>query len=301
MRYRCPNCGRTQTRKRDDLTKVNSQKLLDKWLLDSFHLNDFSLWRKMSVRTLQRQFEKLPLREYRPPVKPMTDGLVIILDAIGVDDGCVLLIARTKKQILTWGYFTKETYQAWREILQQLGGVPLVIVSDGKRGLIKAVSEIFSTVKRQRCQFHVQEYILKRLTKHPKSQAAQDLRRLVCLLTKVKSKTDGKNWLIAFKHWYLDYQEYLSEQTFHPFPYSGKHHWHYTHGRVRTCFNHLKRSIPEVFTYLIIPQTPNTTNHLEGGINSQLRNLLKEHRGLNIKKRRYLLSLYLHYHVIHHS
>jgi hypothetical protein len=250
------------------------------------------------VRTLQRQFEKLSLEEYHPPVKPIVDGLVIILDAIGVENNCVLLIARTKKGILTWGYFPRETYQAWRVILLRLQGMPATIVSDGKRGLIKAVSEVFPTVKRQRCQFHVQDYVLKRLTKHPKSEAAKYLRCLTCLLAKVKTRAECKNWLLDFKRWHLEYREYLNEQTYHPFRVNGKRHWHYTHGRIRTCFNHLKRSIPEVFTYLTIPHTPNTTNHLEGGINSQLRNLLKEHRGLSIKKRRYLLSLYLHYRVI---
>jgi transposase-like protein len=298
VRYRCPICGKCETRKRGDISNINHQKLLDKWLFDSFHLNDFAYWRKINIKTLWRWFDELELGEVVPPIANV-EGKVIILDAIQVETNLTLLIIRTVKYVLTWSFVERETSESWSQLLGNLRGCPLVVVSDGKRGLIKAVKQAFPDVKRQRCQFHVQDYIFKRLTKHPQTEAGKDLRYLTSQLTSVKTQMDATLWLRQFKRWHQTYQQFISEKTYHSIHTAGKRRYHYTHARVRTCFSHLKNSLPEIFTYLNFPTTPNTTNHLEGGINSQLRDLLKIHRGINHQKRRYLLSQYLNYHVNH--
>jgi hypothetical protein len=145
QRYFCPHCKASSTRKRKDISNINHQKLLNKWLFDSFHLNDISDWNKVSMMTLWRWFDKVDLSKIEPPITDAA-GKIVILDAIWLDKGLVLLIARTPKYILTWMFADKEHQESWSRLLTQLRGTPLAIVSDGKRGLINAVKLRFPTV-----------------------------------------------------------------------------------------------------------------------------------------------------------
>ena len=58
-------------------------------------------------------------------------------------------------------------------------------------------------------------------------------------------------------------------------------HSHYTHNRLRTAYNSLKRHLPWLFTFEDFPalSIPNTTNLLEGKF-GDMKRLLKCHHGL---------------------
>jgi transposase-like protein len=66
--------------------------------------------------------------------------------------------------------------------------------------MLKAIDESFPRVRIQRCQFHVMKYCLSKLTQNPEYKAAQDLRRLVLRISKVKTKDDFKLWLSDYKN-----------------------------------------------------------------------------------------------------
>ena len=106
-------------------------------------------------------------------------------------------------------------------------------------------------------------------------------------LLKVKNKNEGENWVKRFADWVKKYQEFLSAMTIDE--YGNKRP---THEKVLKAERSLLRLIREntLFTYLDAELTasfftPSTNNRIEGGINSRLREMLRNHRGLSIERR----------------
>ena len=79
--------------------------------------------------------------------------------------------------------------------------------------------------------------------------------------------------------------------------YSTAHlHTQYRHQRrVRSAYKSLKRFLPYLFTYQTHSNLniPNTTNALDGGCFSPLKDLLRVHRGIGIKMKRKLIVYFL--------
>jgi len=71
--------------------------------------------------------------------------------------------------------------------------------------------------------------------------------------------------------------------------------WHYTHKRLRSAYRSLRNNLPYLFTYRKYPQLniPNTTNALDGGLFSPLKDLLKVHRGIGDEMKKKLIVDYL--------
>jgi len=61
---------------------------------------------------------------------------------------------------------------------------------------------------------------------------------------------------------------------------TGTKHWRYTHRRVRSAYQSLRKNLPFLFTYQKYPELniPNTTNSLDG-FWGRVKNLLSAHRG----------------------
>ncbi len=103
-------------------------------------------------------------------------------------------------------------------------------------------------------------------------------------------------WISDYKIWWLTYNNFIKEKTYSntELTPTGRRKWHYTHGRLHAAYSHLKNAIPNLFCYLLDPKIPNTTNFVEGAINSTLQEKLRLHRGLKLLKRRILIAHYLH-------
>lgn len=229
------------------------------------------------------------------PLNQVLDNqTTLICDALFLNVNTVVLIIRTKKVVI-WSFVRMETYTAWKRLFSQCQGQPKAVVIDGKRGLYKAVRECFPQAIVQRCQFHVAQYCLTRLTKKPQTTPAQELRKIVLELATVKSKAKLEDWLQLYLGWMITYHAYVKQKTYSEteFTPTGRKRWHYTHGRLHAVYSHLKRAIPHLFKYLLDPNIPNTTNHVEGGVNAQLRCQLRFHRGLSIEKQKVLVSIIL--------
>jgi len=139
------------------------------------------------------------------------------------------------------------------------------------------------------------KYCLSKLTQNPEYPAAQELRKLVLRISKVKTQNFLKAWLSDYKNWWLCYKNFIKEKTYShtKLTPTGRKKWHYTHGRLHAAHSHLKNAIPHLFTYFKNPQIPNTTNFVEGAINATLQEKLRLHRGLKVSKRRILIAHYL--------
>ena len=166
-------------------------------------------------------------------------------------------------------------YYYGRKILEDRGWVFTAAVVDGRRGL----ATVFKDIPVQVCHFHQLKTVTKYLTRRPKTEAGQELRRLALTLTKNTENVFSKKLFALEKKW----RDFYTEKTY----VIGTKHWYYTHKNVRSAFMSLKRNLPNLFTYQKHPELniPNTTNTIDGYFAS-LKKKIAAHHGLR-KDRRY--------------
>ena len=186
-------------------------------------------------------------------------GVMILYDA---RNKCALMVVAVERE-------TNALYTQAVAALREKGVVIQSIICDGKSGLLG----VFPDVPIQMCQFHQIKIIVRHLTRKPKIPAAQALRALSLTLT----ETTQAAFEAALKRWYEQYAAFLNERSVN----EKTGHSHYTHKRLRTAYNSLKRHLPWLFTCERFPELciPNTTNLLEGKF-SEMKQLLRCHRGL---------------------
>jgi hypothetical protein len=268
--------------------------LFESWLLSKKAIEELVREQNTTRQTLNNWFKQFWKEEIKPKDINISN-LNLIIDGKYLDRKTVCLIGAVNKKVVNWKFNNGENYLTWISFFLSLKTIPFSIVCDGQRGMLKAVKQLFPRVIIQRCQFHVIKYCLAKLTRNPESIAGQMLRLLVLDISKVKTKDDLDNWLIDFKDWYFNYENFLNEKTYSKTSFTKTNHprWHYSHKNLHACFSHLKNALPYLFQYINHPTIPNTTNYLEGGINSQIQHLIVNHRGLNLNQRKYLISLFL--------
>jgi len=292
-RFRCKYCGLTATRKRQDLTQKYKRELFACWLLGKLSLTEIASQYKVSRHTVNRWFTPFWSMESLPKEVNIS-GKVLIIDGKYVERNACVLVACTLRGVASWCFTGRETIGSWLMYLGTLRHFPFAIVCDGGRGMLKAIKLRFPGVIIQRCQFHVMSYCLVRLTKHPENIASIELRAIVNQIAQVKTKQEFGVWLGDYLVWRKTHHDFIKEKTYHDtLTPTGRKRWSYTHGRLHAANSHLKNSIPNLFKYLLYPQIPNTTNFVEGGINSPMQEKLRFHRGLNLQKRRVLIAHYL--------
>jgi hypothetical protein len=263
-------------------------------------LEYFSRKYKVSSRTLRRWFKDFWVEEIQPKNLSISNKIIII-DGFVLENGTVLLLAKTKTRIVSWEFVKRETYINWKGFLSQLRRHPDVVVCDGQKGMLKAIKEAFPRVIVQRCHFHILQRTRVLLTRNPETIAAIDLKKIIEQIPKIQTREQLKFFLENYLYWKSQYGEYLKERTYREFDTEyiyknftkGKRKWFYTHKRLRGAIYQIRKAFPNLFCYLDNKNIPNTTNHVEGGINSHLKLLLRLHRGLSIEKRKYLVANFL--------
>jgi phage-related protein len=293
-RFRCFSCGSSSQRRRPDVTQKYRLKLFKQWLLGKLELSWYASKYGVTRQTLAQWFAPFWHDEPQPQAVDTREA-VLVIDAKVIDFSAVVLVVATRGSVVTWYFAHRETSHTWRATLSQLKHIPFAIVCDGQRGMLKAIHLLFPRVIVQRCQFHVVQYCLAKLTQKPESVAGQELRELVLHITKVTTRAEFQVWLEEYITWRHTYRDFLTEKTYQPLSLTptGRSTWHYTHGRLHAAHSHLKNALPNLFTYLRYPEIPNTTNSVEGGINALMQEKLRSHRGLTLSQRRVLIAHFL--------
>jgi hypothetical protein len=196
-------------------------------------------------------------------------------------------------QIL-WAKFIKnETnadYQEGLDYLESRGFEILGVVSDGRKGL----AGIFAKYQYQVCQFHIQKGISVLLTRNPKSQAGKELKLLND--TFIKLRLTKEQFTDQIEIYLKTHQDYLCEM-------SETEPTRYKHEKLRKALNKHRNNLKYMFTYQTtteadpqlqsqqqpLPQIPNTTNHIDGGVFSPLKKLLNNHPGTTKQRRKNLI------------
>lgn len=257
QRWQCCLCGRTFIYNRPDHRERAAAQLISQWLTSSQSLAHFAHTRHVSLSTvrrrLQRAWQSCPLpAPYPHPVR------VMVVDALSVvKHQCVVMIARNAIQgkVIRWRFAPRESYLSWERFLSQLPK-PQVVVCDGQKCLLKAISEHFPNALIQRCMIHVIRQANIWLTQRPKTRAGIELRGLVRLLPGIQTRRQKRRWVRAFRYW-------------------------------------RRHSSPDLFRFVKDRTVPKTSNHVEGGINSRMKDLFRRHRGIKGWKKIILAGYYL--------
>ena len=190
----------------------------------------------------------------------------------------------TKENLLKY-YVKNETNQLYINgicELKSLGFDIKGIVCDGRKGLIQS----FKDIPVQMCQFHQSAIIRRYLTKKPKLKAAQELIEVVDLM----KKTDKESFDGALQQWFENWQDFLNERTISPITNKS----FYTHKRLRSAYRSLSNNLKWLFTWyeLIELNIPNTTNAIDGHF-ADLKNKLRNHNGLSLKRKKKFIDGFL--------
>lgn len=288
QRWQCVLCKKTGIKKRPDRVRDGTVFLFQKWLTGNATLEDLAKQVRVSIQTLVGRFKNC----WHQPCAAISksDARVLVLDATVIDHDCVLLVilnAQTNAPI-AWRPAMRETHASWKALLDRSPQQPQYAICDGHLGLLKALRERWPDILIQRCTAHVLRELRALLTRRPKLPAGIALRALVHMISDIYTRRQKRKWIHAFYRWRKKYEQFLKEKTF---TFGG--HWHYTHRRLRRAATHLMRALPDLFRYVSDRSVPNTSNQVEGGLNGPIKDLVRKHRGLSVRRRLILASFYL--------
>lgn len=232
----------------------------------------------------------------------------IQMDGIYLGRGWCALIAIANGKTIGWQWCDSEKKVAWVALLEQFPA-PQVVVIDGGSGLASALAQAWPDTRVQRCLAHVQRNVRTYLTLQPRMDAGKALRRISLALTRITTRKHATQWMQALQEWHHTHGELIKERTYphgpgglRPKGVKPTQTWWYTHTRLRSAYKLLERLVRsgELFTFLD-PEfdglgIESTTNRIEGGVNTQLRALLRNHRGMPPAHAKRAIEWWLHTH-----
>ena len=212
---------------------------------------------------------------------------VVYCDGIYLGRKACVLICCDDEHVLGWYLSRYEHSGAWKALMSRIAE-PYMVVSDGGTGFVKALRKAWPNAKHQRCIFHAFSQVKRYTTLNPKTAAGTELYILAKDMLHIKNRVEAEGWAERFLEWMKRYQEFLSQMTYDEYGNSRP-----THERLLKAQRSLYKLLREgtIFTYLHedvkkeIGEAPATNNRIEGGVNSRLREMLRDHRGLSIERR----------------
>jgi hypothetical protein len=212
---------------------------------------------------------------------------VIYVDGIYLGKKVVILIARGEEYILGWQLARSENSAAYTALLSRIAP-PELVVSDGGAGFEKARRCVWKDTRVQRCTFHAFSQVKRYTTTRPQLQAGKELYGLAKMLLRVGDIGDAELWVKLYQEWSERWEDFLNEKTCT----DDKGNWVWTHDRLVRARKSLNTLINKntLFTYLDPELTrcgplPAMNNKIEGAVNAPIRQLLREHRGMDIERR----------------
>lgn len=289
QRWRCPRCGASSTRRREDVKRRHELVEFLTWLAgkDSQAEAGGGTGRAFRDRTAW-------CWDVQPRLGPVeTAHHQILIDGLWIGSWCLLIAVTEELQVLAWQWCARESIAAWKALFAQIPA-PNVVVCDGGNGIATAVRTTWPGTKIQRCLFHVQLNVRQHLTMKPRTDAGRRLLGLARALSDVHEVEDAIEWQKNLDAWWRAHGHLTKERT-----YFRNSQWGFTHDRLRKAWLLLRKLARDgvLFTYLEHGNT-RTTSPLEGGINSQIRHVLRTHRGMTEEHMKRAAEWYLTLHEI---
>jgi hypothetical protein len=255
-----------------------------KWILKKRTLEDIADESGYSKRNLQYFFEHY--LDHLPIHKIIANkNCILLLDGTWFEkENCLIIYYDVvKENILYWRYATSEKSEEIEADLRYLkdNGVNVIAaITDGGKGILKALNAVYPNIPKQRCLVHIQRMAMLWLTQRPKTVAGKILRELCFSINRIRNHGDAEIWIETFLLWNEAYKDFLSEKS-----YTVKGRWWYTHKYLRKTRRMILNALPDMFHYLDVAGLPKDTNKIDGGIFSDLKEHYRRHRGIPGYKR----------------
>lgn len=204
-------------------------------------------------------------------------------------DGLIIFYDLNSQRVVYASFISSETIQVYRtgiEYLLNHGYIIESVTIDGRTG----ISRLFESygIPVQICQFHVQKRIRTRTTRNPRSECGRDLSNIATRF--IRERWTRQEFEVAVLDILETYEDFLKEKGD-----TGQ----YKHRNLRSALYGIRSALPNLFTCIDPKYThlaiPNTTNHIDGGINTKVKDLVRRHRGMKIERRnKLILHLLIH-------
>lgn len=284
QRWRCRQCGASATRRRPDVARREQLRRFLKWLTGKATQAEVG---GGTGRSFRHEVAWCWQLQPRMPVTGEVHDAVLV-DGIWVGSWCLLIARSDTGHVIAWQWAARESTAAWSALFNQIPP-PDVVVTDGGSGIRSALANSWPTTAVQRCIFHLQMNVTRELTRRPRLKAGQALRAIAMNLSAVTDIDAAIQWRLTLEAWWQQFGHLTKERTLYDNGQFG-----FTHLRLRKAWGILHRAAEagHVFTFLE-HGNPRTTSPLEGGINAQIRHLLRHHRGMSEEHRRRAVEWFL--------
>ena len=279
QRWLCKECSATFTNPIDNSTKQFVQ--FQHWLFSKAVQKEMSGAGRSFRRKISKFWEIWPM-----PPKIESPMKVVYVDGIYLRRKACILICCNERYVLGWYLCRYENSRAWEALMQRIAA-PAMVVSDGGHGFRKALKRVWPKAKLQRCTFHAFLQVKRYTTGRPKTIAGIEMYMIAKDLLMIKDMEQAGHWVTRLINWRIKHKTFLSEMT-----QDEKGKLRPMHERLLKAERSLVRLVRQntLFTYLdeslsYGEELPSTNNRIEGGINAQLRTMLRNHRGMSIERR----------------
>ena len=279
QRWLCKEWSATFTNRIDNSTKQFVQ--FQHWVFSKAVQKEMFGAGRSFRRKISKFWEIWPM-----PPKIESPMNVVYVDGIYLSRKACILICCNEENVLGWYLCRYENSRAWEALMQRIAA-PAMVVSDGGHGFHKALKRVWPKAKLQRCTFHAFLQVKRYTTGSPKTIAGIEMYMIAKDLLMIKDLGQAANWVTRLINWRIRHKAFLSEMT-----RDEKVKLRPMHERLLKAERSLARLVRQntLFTYLdeslsYGEELPSTNNRIEGGINAQLRTMLRNHRGMSIERR----------------
>lgn len=308
----CQQCRYSYTNTNHDAIQAARFRLFITWLTEGLTLNQVARRVNKSPRTLQRWFEPFWLIEV-PDIKDKERIYdQIFIDGTYFNTTCLLIASTGTKQVLAWHWCYTENSWSYSRLLDKLNA-PIIVTTDGDAGALKAIRQTWPTSHVQRCLIHVYRTISRGMGHDPYLPANKALKKLGRQLHTVRTLDDAAEWVATLQRFWGHFGDWLNERTYvkevpaDHIPKAKRHNkvWWYTHYQQRRSYKTLESLYTKGHLFTYLTATDNTvegaeiryhTNTLEGGINKEIKKLLRLHNGLRTNRQRIACDWWLYLH-----
>lgn len=238
----------------------------------------------VSSRSLQRRFKTFWLIQPPRSVDKQRIYDQIFIDGAYFNTKC-LVVAADSCHVINWFWYIKESSWSYMRLLDELAP-PQLVTSDGDSGRLKALRRLLPDTPVQRCIVHVKRNIQRATGLHPTSPMGKALRRLSFELLAVTNLDEAAEWTAKLHQFGTVFSAKLKARTYvKDVPFEqilkskrGNKRWWYTHDVHRGIYLQLKKMSQHGHFFACLTQAiegqrlERTTNSLEGGVNSQIKN-----------------------------
>jgi len=284
VRFFCPACRKSAAWQRPDIAERTLRHELDLWLGGKDSLSEIAAEHGISRQALSKKFYPFFYNAPEPKIPKDREMNLLILDATYVHSRYLCaLVAIDERDNIYWRFAPYESFASWYAFLK-LFPTPKVVVMDGQKGLFATAKMLWPEAAIQRCQFHVISFALQYLGRHPKDEPGKVILDLLYRLKTVKTPEARDKWIMLYKIWEHQYAKPLNAKN---------EQGRFQNPRLRSVRYVMRRAIPNLFTCIDHPGTPNTTNLVEGWVNGAVAEALRRHRGVRYHEKRMLVSIIL--------